>query len=196
MLRSTISVVGIVLAGAIFFLYTQPEFDSTKLIQAKINQYNQALEKAQELQKLKQQLIARYNSFNPNDIDRLHKLLPDHVDNVRLILDMDNMATRRGMGLKNVDVSGTSKTDAAPRSVIGTLGDSSKKYESLNVGFSTTGTYDDFKLFLGDLESSLRIVDLQTLSLAPAGARTVGVSANPGEQVFNFNINLKTYWLK
>lgn len=195
MLRTTISITGIVLAGAIFFMYTQPSYDNSRSIQLKINQYDQALQKAAELQKLKQQLISRFNSFNPADLDRLQKLLPDHVDNVRLILDMDNMATNRGMSLKNVEVSGVSGKDAPVKTVIGTLGDSSRKYESLIVSFSTAGTYENFKTFLNDLEASLRIVDLQSLSLAPAGAIS-GTISNPGDPIYNFNISLKTYWLK
>lgn len=176
-------------------MYTQPSYDNSRSIQLKINQYDQALQKAAELQKLKQQLISRFNSFNPADLDRLQKLLPDHVDNVRLILDMDNMATNRGMSLKNVEVSGVSGKDAPVKTVIGTLGDSSRKYESLIVSFSTAGTYENFKTFLNDLEASLRIVDLQSLSLAPAGAIS-GTISNPGDPIYNFNISLKTYWLK
>src|ERR1051326_1864765 len=105
MLRSTISIVGVLLAGGIFFLYTQPAYDKSGQLQAQISQYDQALQKAAELQQLKQTLLARYNAFDPADIDRLQKLLPDHVDNIRLILDMDAMAAARQMALSNVNVS-------------------------------------------------------------------------------------------
>jgi Tfp pilus assembly protein PilO len=196
MLRSTISLAGILLAGAIFFVYTQPTYDKSKAIQSQIQGYNEALKKAAELQTLKQQLLARYNAFNPTDIERLQKLLPDHVDNIRLILDMDNIAVRRGLTLSNVDISGNDSS-AENKTVIGTLGASARKYESLSISFSTSGTYSDLKKFLGDLESSLRIVDMTSLSITPGGVLTT--APRPGEPIepaFTFGIGLRTYWLK
>src|SRR4051812_36680797 len=137
MLRSVISLSAILIAGAIFFMYTQPTYDQTKAVQTKIASYDEALKKAAELQTLKQQLLAKYNSFNPADLERLQKLLPDHVDNIRLILDMDHIATSRRMILSNVDISGnTSAPDT--KTVIGSLGEDTKKFDSLTIAFSTT----------------------------------------------------------
>ena len=193
MLRSTISLTAIVIAGAIFFLYTQPAYDQSKTVQTQIASYDQALQKAAELQTLKAQLLARYNAFNPADIDRLQKLLPDHVDNIRLILDMDHIATIDGMTLSNVDISGNDSSAAGSgATVIGSLGASTQKYESLSIAFSTSGTYDNFKKFLNDLQSSLRIVDMTSLTITPGGAVASGTSGPS----FTYGVKLKTYWLK
>lgn len=196
MLRSTISVTAIIIAGAIFFLYTQPTYDQSKSIQTQIASYDTALQKAAELQTLKQQLLARYNAFNPADIERLQKLLPDHVDNIRLILDMDNIASHDNMTLSNVDISGNTSVGGDTKTVIGSLGAGTQKFESLSIAFSTSGTYTDFKKFLGDLQSSLRIVDMTTLSITPGGAVSYVPGSGPSEPSFTFGIGLKTYWLK
>jgi Tfp pilus assembly protein PilO len=198
MLRSTISLTAIIIAGAIFFLYTQPTYDQSKTIQTQIANYDTALQKAAELQTLKQQLLARYNAFNPSDIERLQKLLPDHVDNIRLILDMDNIATHDGMSLSNVDISGNTSMAGDTKTVIGSLGAGTQKYSTLTIAFSTSGTYTDFKKFLSDLQSSLRIVDMTTLTISPGGAVAVlpGQQQTSNEPVFTFGIGLKTYWLK
>src|SRR6185295_10369283 len=78
MIRTLISGICLLAAGGIFFAYTKPNYDASGTTKAQIAQYDAALSKASELQKLKQTLLARYNSFNPSDIDRLHKMLPDH----------------------------------------------------------------------------------------------------------------------
>jgi Tfp pilus assembly protein PilO len=192
MLRTTVSLTGILLAGAIFFFYTQPEYDKTKDINAQIAEYNQALQKAAELQQLKQQLLDKYNKFDPNDIDRLQKLLPDHVDNIRLILDIDNMAQTHQMQLSNVQVNGND-SNTTQQTVIGTLGTEAQKYDSLQLGFTTSGTYEDFKSLLSDLEKSLRIVDLVSLSIAPAGTVQGPAGLQP---TYTYMVNIKTYWLK
>lgn len=198
MMRLILATVGLLLAGGIFFLYTKPAYDGTQAVQAQVAQYNAALDKATELQQLKQTLLSRYNAFNPVDLDRLQKMLPDHVDNISLILDLDNLAGRYGMALVNVDVS-SPQSVASAATPLGAIGASSKKYDSVTLKFSTRGTYTDFLLFLTDLESSLRVVDLSSLSisstLAPASGQQAQIQAS-SEPVYNYNVALRTYWLK
>lgn len=188
MTKFIIALVGLVAAGALFFLYTKPAYDGTQIVQNDINQYNAALDKAAELQKLKQTLLSKYNAFNPTDIDRLQKLLPDHIDNVRLILDLDNLAGKYGLALQNVDVS--NEVTGGNKTPLGAIGASNQKYEMRTLKFATHSTYPVFLQFLTDLEQSLRIVDLASLSLS---ADTAPVGGQPS---YAFDISLKTYWLK
>jgi Tfp pilus assembly protein PilO len=192
MVRMIIAIVGFVLAGAMFFLYTKPTYDLVKADSSEIAEYDTALDKAAELQQLKQELLSRYNSFDPSELDRLNKFLPDHVDNVRLILDLDNLAGRYGLALQNVDVSGAGATSAKTQTAIGAIGASSAKYDSLTLKFGTRGTYSNFVQFLSDLESSLRVVDLVALTISADTARVAG----SGEPMYAYQITLRTYWLK
>lgn len=192
MFRFILAIILTVAAGGIFFYYTKPSYDATKRIQSDIQAYNQALDKANELQKLRQALLSRYNTFNQSDIERLTKLLPDHVDNVRLLLDLDSFAGSQGFALQNVSISSTASanTSQTAAGVIGATGDS---HESLTFGFATQGTYPAFVAFIEALEKSLRIVDIVSLSIEP-------VEAPPGvtlpEPYYSYDVVLKTYWLK
>ncbi len=174
------------IAGALglFFVYTKPAYDGLKAKQVQIERYDLALDKAAELQRLKQELLARYNSFNAADIERLHKLLPDHVDNVRLVLDLDTLASKNGLALQNISVS--SPQDSATADAGITIGAEMATYDSLTMSFQTTGTYDRFIVFLAELEESLRIVDIEKLNINAVGS---GVG-------YTFDITLRTYWLK
>lgn len=197
MTRLIIAIIGFVLAGAIFFLYTQPTYDQTQQISGQISEYNSALDKASELQQLKQQLLSRYNAFNPDDLNRLQKLLPDHVDNIRLILDMDGMASTYGMTLANVDISGNSSSQqTGVQPTVATIGASTQKYDALTIHFSVDSTYQDFLKFLNDLQTSLRIVDIVNLQIASAGNTRIPIGGTTPEPVYHFGLALKTYWLK
>jgi Tfp pilus assembly protein PilO len=189
MMRTIFSVISLVAAGAIFMLYTKPTYDGVQSQNAQIAQYDQALEKATELQQLKQTLLSRYNTFNPSDIDRLQKLLPDHVDNVRLILDLDSLAGKHGMALQNVAVSSAESNSNTTQTASGAIGASKQKYDSLTIKFTTQGTYDTFKSFIADLEKDLRVVDLVSLSLSNA-------SGSGQNALYTYDITLRTYWLK
>lgn len=191
MLKTIFAIISFVAAGAIFFLYTQPTYDKVKSSGIQIAQYDEALNKAAELQQLKQTLLSKYNTFNPSDVERLQKLLPDHVDNVRLILDIDSIAGRHGMAIQNVVVS-SAQTSNASQTAIGTVSSSRQKYDSITVKFSSQGTYENFRGFVEDIQKSLRIADLVGLGIT----RVTDGGTVSGSPVYNYEVEMRTYWLK
>ena len=200
MIKFIASALGLVLAGSLFFFYTMPAYDNVQTLQAQIDQYNSALDKAQQLQQLKQTLLARYNAFNPNDIARLQTMLPDGVNNVGLILDLDNLAAHYGLPLQNVDVSGGDTASTGTQTATGAIGANTQTYQSLTLKFGTSGPYSSFVQFLSDLQSSLRILDIVSLSVAPGTGSSAVIggqqtSSSPAPS-YTYEITLKTYWLK
>jgi len=200
MMKLIVSALGLILAGSVFFFYTMPAYDNVQTLQAQIDQYNSALDKAQQLQQLKQTLLARYNAFDPNEIGRLQTMLPDGINNVGLILDLDNLAARYGLPLQNVDVSGGDAASTGSQTATGAIGASTQAYQSLTLKFGTSGPYSNFVQFLSDLQSSLRILDIVSLTVSPGagssaviGGNQTGSSAAPS---YTYEITLKTYWLK
>lgn len=185
MVRYIVSAICLLAAGTIFFVYTQPTYDAVKTVNAQVAQYDAALSKASELQQRKQTLLSQYNTFSQSNIDDLTKLLPDHVDNIRLILDVDSLATKHGMAIQNVVVS-SNQTQSTQTSTLGSVSSSKQKYDSLTVKFSTQASYETFRQFLNDLETSLRIVDLVSLS----------ITRSDNGQLYSYDVTLRTYWLK
>ena len=174
----------IVVAVALFFVFTDPTYRQAKQASTEAGGYNDVLAKSTELLSKRKTLQDKSASFATSDMDRLKKLLPDTVDNVRLIIDIDEIAKRYGLTIKNIRLDDSSKqTDGKSTSVTITTGES--KYGTIPMGFSVTADYDTFLQFLRDLESSLRIVDVVNISLKPA---------LNGQ--YTFDVSLKTYWLK
>lgn len=173
-------VIFLIIAAAIFFWYINPAYVQLQATLAEASQLDSALTRSRELQGVRDQLLSRYNTFSPGDLNRLQKLIPDHVDNVRLILDLDSMATRYGMRVKDVTIEGDKS-----RATRGEIGSGDAPYESLILSFTVSGSYDVFRQYLADLEKSLRLVDV------------VGLSFKANDNgVYDFTINVKTYWLK
>lgn len=179
MIRLLIPFVLVIVALGLFFGYIDPTYQEIKTLRAEEKTYDEALDQSRELQKIRDVLLSRYNTFSQQDLDRLEKLLPDHVDNVRLILDIDSIASNYNMRTRNVTVSGADSEDP------NTIGANQGVVDSVVLSFSIAATYDNFIRFIKDLESSLRIVDLVGLSF----------KATEGE-AFNFNVSIKTYWLR
>jgi len=190
MTRAIISIIGLLAAGLAFFYYTQPAYDNVHALQAQIAEYNQALDKSAELQKLKDALLSRYNAFEPAAKARLQKMVPDHVDNIRLILDIDSLAGRFGMALQNVVISGPA-SGGSDQTVIGAISSGKQRHDSLTLKFSVRSSYANFVNFMEELESSLRIVELVSLSVTPESAAAAALGAN-----YKYDITIRTFWLR
>lgn len=181
------------ISGGIFFLYTKPTYDKVSAMKARMGEFNAALDKARELQELKRSLLSRYNTFTSDQLNRLTRLLPDHVDNIRLILDLDTMAARYGMTIQNVVVNKGAEEQAQQESVLGALSDQASTFDSLTMQFALRGTYGQFLSFIQDLESGLRLVDIAALSIDRETGDDTSKSAEP---MYRYNVTIRTYWLK
>ncbi len=201
MTKPILSILFILAAIFSFVLYVRPTYETVREQKETAAQYDAALEKTREIQELKRSLLSRYNLFSGANLDRLQKMLPDHVDNVRLVLDMDGIASRYGMRIQDVTVEHAAQDTSANQNVLsgGSLG-SESQYNALRLEFQVVATYENFLLLLQDLESSLRIVDLVSLSVKRGGT-VGGISAfssgdSTAAQQYTFNVALRTYWLK
>jgi Tfp pilus assembly protein PilO len=182
MMRLLFPLALVVAAGLIFFSFTQPvlqKIDDLRLEQAKLNT---ALENAKKLRQVQNELLDNYNNFAPADLDRLNKFLPDNVDNVRLIIDINNIAKASGMTIKNVKI----KTEEGKEDGAAVLSaDSAEPKGVVILSFGVSGSYLNFQQFLSDLSNSLRLVDIDSVTFS---------SNDKG--IYDYAVSIRTYWLK
>lgn len=172
----------VIVAIGLFFGYIDPTYQQVKDLRAEELRFDDALERSRELEQVRDQLLAKYNSFPSESLERLQKLLPDNVDNVRLILDLDSIASAYGMRVRDVSID-RSGGQQLPQA--GASGATLAPYNSFNISFSVAGSYEDFLMFLQDLERSLRLVDVVSVSFE-----------NTPTGVYDFHVRLRTYWLE
>lgn len=183
----------IILAIGIYFTFTRVKFDEIKSIRAVNQVYVQALENSEKLIKVRDEVVGNYNKLDIADRENLEKIIPDNIDNVRLIIDTNSVAARHGIILKNIKTittddkaSTNSNTPTPPASqnnsavtpVVGS-------YNTMTLKFTVASSYDAFKAFMTDLESSLRIMEVSKIILK------VGESS-----IYTHDVEIKTYWLK
>src|SRR3989344_88299 len=179
MLRYFIIFVFLAASFALFVSFIDPLYKDVKMIQANIVQLNDAINNSRQIQEIRDVLIKRFDSISSKDLDKIKKVLPDHVDNIRLILEVDRIASEHGLVMRGVRVLAG---EIDPRK---TLGPDEGLYGTTGLDVTVAGSYGSFVDFLEDLERGLRIVDIRTISF----------SAAPLD--FNqYTVGLKTYWLK
>lgn len=180
-MKNLMPIIFIIVSIGIFFTYIDPEYKKIKSHQETINRNNDMLVRAQELRQKREELQQKYNDIGEEDRKRLEKLLPDTVDNVRLILDINNIASDFGIAITDIGVTEEQETGGTNQITENT----GEKYGTIELSFSVSATYETFKRFLETLEDSLRLVDVTSFTV------------NAGEGVFyNYTVNLQTYWLR
>ncbi len=183
----------IALSLGLFVAFTNPTYQEIKTLKANSASYDAALTNSQKLQEQRDALSAKYHTLPQEDLDRLSKLLPDNADNIRLIINIQQMAQTYGMSISSIkfdsdaSAGASGSTDKLAAASSSALQGAQKDYGTFNLEFSTTGSYDSFLKFLKDLEGSLRITDIQSISF----------NADQGtKNGYTYTIKLQTYWLK
>jgi Tfp pilus assembly protein PilO len=157
----------IIIAITSFFLWINPHYEEVKVLRVKQAQSDEALDKIKQLETVRAKLVDQENAFNQDDLEKLKKFLPDNVDNIRLFLDIQGIASRYGTSIADIEVgedksSSKSKTKSTTSSKA--IGPSNKPYGEMTLSFSVATTYENLNSFLTDLEKSLRLVEIKSLS--------------------------------
>jgi hypothetical protein len=169
----------IVSAIGFFIIFVNPHYKNVTELRAQSLEYDNAIARAQTVVAKKDLLVAKYSSYNPADIKRLQQMIPSKIDNIQLILDVNGVAKKQGVQINGIKIS----VDTSQKQV--SVGADQALYNSMVLGFGVTMNYEKFQLFLKDLERSLQLMDIASVSFSPA---------EDGQN--NYSLVLKAYWLK
>lgn len=172
------SIIMVLASFGLFFAYVDPTYSEIKVLQGEKADYSRALANSKALQAERDKFLERYNAIDAGDRERLIKALPDNIDNVRLIIDIDEVAKKYGMRIRNFSASAVEESQV--------IGSDSGLYGTLTLSFTTTASYNTFLAFSKALEQSLRVIDISAISFSSS-------DTNP---LYDYNVTIKTYWLK
>jgi Tfp pilus assembly protein PilO len=173
----------LIIAVAAFFMYVSPTWSgSIAATKAAIANDDQALSAASQYVAEQNQLATERDAIDPTDLARVTAFLPDSVDNVGLILDLNALAAHSGLSLANIDVVANS-SDSSRSPATGSAGAS--PLGSVDLSLSAIGTYAALQNFLRGVERSRRLVDIRDLIVR--GSDT---------GVYNYQMVLRLYWLR
>lgn len=185
----------IVLSIGIFFFLIDPQYKEIKVLLDEKAENDRMLDLANELREKRDELQDKFNNISTEEKEKLEKLLPDTVDNVRLVLDISNIAEEYGITIRDISVEGdssgdssSSRTPSSPGSVGrsgAVVNNGTDNIGEIQLSFSVSASYDDFKDFLLDLEESLRLVDVTDFSVSLGN-----------DELYDYSITISTYWLR
>lgn len=187
--RYIIPIVLVLLSAGLYILYLDPIYASIEAANVKIAEYDRLLADAKTATQKIDKLRAAQEQF-PAGYDRsLAAILPNSVDPLRLVIDVNGIAALRGLHIKAPAVS-TAPTSKKESGIV--------QKNSLN--FVVSAPYSVFRDFLRDLESSLSLQDLSQLTFTsnPSTADQNSenyYAAHPEMRPYDYQVNAVTYSL-
>ena len=183
--RNLSATILVIMAIGLYFTVTKGVLTEANVIKASNDEYVKAIENAKSLIKVRDKVLADYNKLSVADRAKLDKLVPKSIDNIRLIIDLNNIALQKGLTLKGIQASAAQKSGEEVVADPNNSGVPTPILDTVTVSFGVNAPYQQFISFLQDLESSLRILDVSSLS----------VTANDNG-IYDWKVELKTYWLR
>jgi Tfp pilus assembly protein PilO len=187
-------------AVGVFFAFTKAKLASIDDYKVQVAEYQKAVDSSTVLLKRRDDLLDIKNKINKSDLDRLDILMPDDVNSTKLILEIENLATRvHGLAFENPKYDPNKKVTPDTRTTPATtdgktsppvvnqkdIAQSSKEYGTFELEFTIIGSYENFITFIGDIEKSLRVVDITQ----------VDITQKEGLNL-KYIVKVQTYWLK
>lgn len=195
MMKNFISILFIVGAAVLFWFWTKPLLNDIDGLASKKETIDKALADSRQMQEMRQSILDKYNAISEEDLSRLSKMLPEKQIIANLILEVENVAKNSGTVFKSFDsskVANEEKTQSAVKyeysggeTSSAASNKTQKTYSKVAFGVSVSASYENFIVFLKELEKSLHMIDVNSISFSSGD-----------KNFYEFKIDADTYFKK
>mgnify|MGYP003393638102 CR=1 FL=1 len=192
-MKSFTPLIIVALCIGMYFMYMAPAWDEIAVKREKKAEYQNVLDRVKELKDMRDAVSAQYNDIPAENLAMLSKIIPGKFDSVYFTNDINSMAAKYGMVVKEMRVN-LHQVEARQAEEV-QIG--SEIYKTVTATFKLSGQYDQFLGFLKDLESNLRLIDVISLSIKSTGAQSQAVGSKaPRETNLDYSLEVQTYSLQ
>lgn len=185
MTRITFGVIFILVSAAVFFSAILPTWQKVSNLRAEIAGLVRLNDELQEIASARDELTAQYNAITQADLNKLSAMIPSGLGSAQLIRDMEALASRHGIFLRNIEFVSQEKQ---PTTQIQLL--ARRQVIPVDLSFKMFGSYEALRSFVRDLEKMTRVVDINDVSF---GTRQ---QADAGKGLLEFSLAGTTYYSK
>lgn len=180
----------LIVAIGLFFTYSKPAYKNLQDFQAQESEIDDAILEADKLVTRYESLRKDKTSIKEIDLKNLSLMLPDNIDIVGLILDIDRMTSNHNVEISSFLIPYVSPASSKNQAV-NTTQSENDYIGSAIITVSVEGTYFDFKNFLFELEKSMTLFDVTSLKIK---VNNIKNSSSGTDEKLSFTTDLKIYW--
>jgi Tfp pilus assembly protein PilO len=188
-MKNFITIILVPLSLGLIYFYVLPEYGTISDLKAKQAVYEDTIAKAKQLDQMRTNLQNQYDSISDSDKAKLSAMIPTNFDSVKLVSDLNGVATRHSLQLKGVQIQSSASSAGQSQADVSTASGVVVAYKTEAISFIASGSYANFLAFLDEVESSQELIDLTKVTISP------GTSSPGSGETFDFNVTVNTYYI-
>lgn len=205
-------IVLIVLSVVAVVSYVSPKFSELQQVQLEIKKYREAVARADQYNSTLSEKLNKITSLSQSDLQMLERYLPSEVDPIMVARDIETIALRNDLEPTAIEVAeAEAGSNDAPVEYVpaadeyygedGTgMGGGEEYYsapqqpltsklDAQPLSVTVTGSYEDFLVFLADLERNNYPLRIRQLTVGAEGEGEETVSSD----VYTFDLEVATF---
>lgn len=186
MIKNIIIFILILAFIAVIVFLDLPEFQEVLSLRKEVKEQKEIFSEKQILLAKIGKLTEDYEG-NEEDLKRVNYILPSGQDIPNLIVQLESLSFEAGLVLEALEFFvGEEETISKAKEARVAEGKTPKDYQTLTVNLKLIGDYLAFKNFLKLVEENIRLMDVGSIDFSTQTEEMF--------QLFNFNLNLNTYY--
>jgi len=178
-----------VVAVGLAFTYINPSYNTLLALRVLDTRLQEAFTDFEKLKNEQDGLLEAYNRFSAEDMMHLEQILPDELDTMAVVVDVNAMALEAGLIVTHLDVNDMhQETNSAPQEL---MQETELGIDSGLLHVTVRGSYESLKSFLRTVESSLTVLDVVALNI---NARNADEYVETG--TYEYTVTIQKYWLQ
>jgi Tfp pilus assembly protein PilO len=183
-MRTLTPFLSLIIAVLLYIFFTQPHYAGLTAVKEEASEYETAVKTYHEFNQLLEQKLNMIKGRSTLESERLDRLVPTKLDNARLIVDLEHMATSQGLLFGNIkSVGSAGEIKLAEKAAL-----TNAELSTLDISFNVIGSYEQFKAFLNDLDNSLTIFEITKLQFD-------AIDDAQNKSLQQFSVTVRTYAL-
>jgi len=174
-----ISITILIVASVFIFInFIKPAVSQREELIIKIKETEEKIKILEEYKAKFNQLVQSYQNSG-DQIEMINQALPNEAQTAQVLSNLDAISKKTGISLSGLNFT-TQVQD---------------NYNILSVTTDFTTSYDNFKLWLSELEKELRLTDLNKITIKAASLSTIpGKKAASSNPTLQFNVDFVMYY--
>lgn len=212
----------IILSLGFAFIYVLPAYRLNEERREDVTSLSNILSTSGEIRMLIESTRMNLGTIEQSALDKFEVFLPERVDTIRFANNVQSVARKNGVILSDIKMAGkidtatNLQTKTATEGLVRTISLGAKineaqgvsremagleaerrtKYKSTKATLTFSTTHETFQLFLNDLEKSLGVIDVVSLSFVPQALPASTGKAKTAPALYDYAMEIETYSLR
>ncbi|MCL4405318.1 MAG: type 4a pilus biogenesis protein PilO [Patescibacteria group bacterium] len=143
-----------------------PAYDQVQNLRGEQTGIQTTIAQDQQAVSVVNNLLGQYQSLSQFR-DSISQVLPtaDNMDTAGIVYQIQGLAGSRGLTLQSLTLQNLPTQAISSDQLVSPVG-------SIQISLTLSGPYQNFKAFLGDLETNIRLMDVSSINISGGGSAT------------------------